>query len=83
MGGQANVDLAGEKGSCREDDRRCEKTQARLRHHPGHAPAFDEQVVDRLLEQAQVWLCLHHGPDGRLVQHAIGLAAGGAHGGTL
>ena len=58
-----------------------------LRDGAGHAVdavhRLDRQVVDRLLEQPEVWLVLETMADGRLVENAIGLRARGTHGRSL
>ena len=77
---QADVDLAGKEGARRQHDGRRVETQAGVRHDAAHAIVLDDDVVDGLLEQAQVRLRFDHAPDRRLVQHTVGLGARRAHG---
>ena len=79
----ADMDLAGEEGAGGEHHRAGAERQAHLGDHAGDAAVLDDQVVHRLLEQLEVRLAFHHAADRRLVQRAVGLAAGGAHGRTL
>ena len=51
--------------------------------HAGDPSLFDEQVVSRLLEDAQVVLAFHHAADLLPVQDAVGLGPGRAHGRPL
>ena len=50
-----------------------------LRHHTCDTIALQHQIVYRLLKQPQIGLIFECGANGCLVQHAIGLRAGGAH----
>ena len=79
----ADMDPAGEKRSGSQHDRSRTEAQTHLGHHAGHAPALDDEVVDRLLEHAEVRLRLDHRADRRPVQHAVGLAARRAYRGAL
>ena len=81
---QADMDLAGEESAGgQHDGARARNRSPICVTHAGDAAALDDQVVDRLLEQLQVRLGLHDVADGRLVQHAVGLAARRAHRRTL
>src|SRR5574337_1009703 len=81
--GLTDVDLAGEKGAGGQHHGACAERQPHLGDHAGDAAVLDDQVVHRLLEQLQLRLGFHDAADGRLVQRAIGLTAGGAYGRTL
>ncbi len=81
------MDAPAEKGSHGEHHRAGTKLEPHLRAHAGDAFAigagFQNQVVDRLLEQVQVRLCLHRLAHGGLIQQPVRLGSGGAHGRSL
>ena len=76
---EADVDLAAEEGAGAQHHRFGAKADAALGDDADGAIALDDQIVDRLLEDLQVGLVFQNGTDRRLVQHAVGLRAGGAH----
>jgi hypothetical protein len=73
------MDQAGEEGAGGQHHRFGLEAQADLGDDAGDAVAGDAEVVDRLLEQREVRLVLQPAADRRLVQHAVGLGARGAH----
>lgn len=73
------MDAAVEKSPGGEHHGARTKGNAHLRDGADHAVAFHHQVIDGLLEQAQVRLVLQAAADRGLVQHAVGLRAGRAH----
>jgi hypothetical protein len=73
------VDAAVEEGAGGQHHRAGAKAKAHLGDGTDDAVALHHQVVHRLLEQPQVGLVLQPAPDGRLVQHPVGLRPGGAH----
>ena len=56
------------------------ETNAHLRHGADHFVALHHQVVDGLLKQPQIGLVLEPAANRGLVQNAVGLGTGGAHG---
>ena len=83
VGLQAHVNLTVQKSTRRQHHGSGAELQADLGHGTHHLVAFDDEVVDRLLEQPQIRLVFQLLADGRLVQDAVGLCAGGAHGRSL
>ena len=80
---QADVDQPRQERAGRQHHRaRCE-AHADLRHGAGHAIAVEHQIVDRLLENAQVRLVLEPRADRLPIQHAVGLRARRAHRGPF
>ncbi|MCY1369004.1 hypothetical protein D9M69_560210 [compost metagenome] len=77
------MDAAVEKSARGQHHGACAERNAHLRDGADHAIAFDHQVVDGLLEQAQVRLVFQAVADRGLVQHAVGLRPRGAHGRAL
>ena len=75
--------VAGEERARGEHDGGRVEAQARLRDRADHAPAFNGDVVDGLLEHGEVGLRIDLRADRRLVERAVGLRARGAHGRTL
>ncbi len=64
---QADMNESAEEGAGGQHHAgRC-KTQTHLRHHTGDALAFDNQIADRLLEDAQIRLVLQRGAHRALV----------------
>ena len=80
---QPDVDLAGQEGAGGEHHALAAEGDADGGDGAGDTVALDQEVVHRLLEQRQVGLVFQHLADRRLVQHAVGLGAGGAHCRTL
>ena len=80
---QADVDLTVEESTRRQHDGARAEAQADLRDGTDDTVALDHQVIDGLLEQPQVRLVFQARTDRLLVQHAVGLGAGGAHGRAL
>ena len=80
---QADMDAAVEEGAGGQHHGPRSEANAHLRDGADDAVALEHQVVHRLLEQPQVRLVLQAAPDRRLVQHAVGLGARGAHGRAL
>ena len=76
---QSHVDEAGEESPRRQHHRPALEHDAELGSHPGDAVAVEQQVVNRLLKQREVRLVFQPSSDGGLVQHTVGLRAGGAH----
>ena len=76
---QADMDAPVEKGASRQHDCLASKANANLCHGPDDPVAFQQQVIDRLLEQPQVRLVLQPLADRRLVEQPIGLCPGRAH----
>jgi hypothetical protein len=77
--GQADVNLAAEKGADGEHHRGRGEAQAEPADHAGDAVALDDQVFGLLLEQGQPGLVLQRLAHRPFVEHAVGLGAGGAH----
>ena len=77
------MDAAIQKRSRRKHHGMSQKMDTALGNGPSHPIRLYHQVIDRLLEQPQIGLVFQLTADGCLVQHAVGLGAGGAHGGTL
>ena len=77
---QAHMDLAVQKSPGGQHHGFGAEGDADLRHRAHDPVAFQQQIIDRLLKQAQVGLVFQHAPDRGLVQNPIGLGAGGAHG---
>ena len=76
----AHVNLAVQKRARREHDRGGFENNSYLGNGSDDAVALHEKVIHRLLEQRQMRLVLQHAAYRCLVQHAVGLGAGGAHG---
>ena len=76
---QAHMDLAVQKSPGGEHHGFGAKRDADLRHRAHNPVAFQQQIIHRLLKQAQVGLVFQHAPDRGLVQNPVGLGAGGAH----
>jgi len=76
---QAHVDLAVEESPRRQHHGARQELQADLRHRADDTVAFDDQIIDGLLEQPQVRLVFQARTDGGLVQNTVGLGARGAH----
>ena len=64
---QAHVDLAVEESASRQHHGARQELQTDLRHGADDALAFDDQVIDRLLEQPQIRLVFQARTDGGLV----------------
>ena len=79
----ADVDLAGEEGARGQHHGGRMEAQPALGDDAGDPLALQDQIVHRLLEQAEVGLVLDHGADGGLVANPVGLAAGCPYGRTL
>ena len=75
---QAHVDLAVEESAGRQHHGARQELQTDLRHGADDAVAFDDQIIDRLLEQPQIRLVFQARTDGGLVENAVGLGARGA-----
>ena len=73
------MDLAVEESAGRQHHRARQELQADLRHGADHAVAFDDQVIDRLLEQPQIRLVFQARTDRGLVENTVGLGARGAN----
>src|SRR5688572_8255523 len=80
---EPDVDQPAEKGAGGEHDRARRELEAGLGRDAGHAVAFEQQVVDRLLEDREPRLVFEATPYRLLVEHAVGLGARRAHRGTL
>jgi hypothetical protein len=80
---KAYMDLAVQKSPGGKHHGCGAKGQADLRHRAHNPVTFDQQIVNGLLEQAELGLVFQHAPDCCLVQNPVGLGAGGAHGRTL
>ena len=77
---QADMDLAVQKSSRRQHHGFGAKRDADLRHRAHDPIALQQQIINRLLKQAQVGLVFQHAPDRGFVQNPVRLGAGGAHG---
>jgi hypothetical protein len=80
---QTHMDLAIQESPGREYHGARTETDAHLRDSAHHTVAFHHQIVHGLLEQPQVWLVFQDTADGGFVQNAVGLGAGGTHGGAF
>ena len=84
---QAHMDLAVQKSAGRQHHSAASELDADLRDGTNHAVAltvrFNQQVLDRLLEQPQIGLVFEHAANGGLVQNPVGLGPRGAHGRAL
>jgi hypothetical protein len=76
---KADMDEAGKEGAGGQHHGFGLEVQAELGDGAGDAVAGNGKVVDGRLEQRQVGLILQPAADRRLVQHAVGLGARGAH----
>jgi hypothetical protein len=73
------VNASAEEGAGGQHHGARHELEAHLRHHPGDARAVDHQIVHRLLENAEVRQFAEQRAHCLLVQHPVGLGAGGAH----
>src|SRR5690606_20440493 len=80
---EADMDFAAEERAGTQHDRAREKADAGVGDSAFDTIAMHDQIVDGLLENLQIRLVFQDFADRRLVQHAVGLDAGGAHGRTL
>ena len=69
------MDQPVQEGSCRQDDAAGVESDPGLCDDPDHPVALDQQIVDRLLKQAQIRLALQAASDRLAVQHPVGLGA--------
>ena len=76
---QAHVDLAVEESAGRQHHGARQELQTDLRHGADDPVAFDDQIIDGLLEQPQIRLVFQARADGGLVQNTVGLGARGAN----
>ena len=76
---QPDVNLAVEEGACGQHHGRGQKADAELRHGTGDALAFNDQIVAGFGKDGQIGLIFQSTADRLLVQHAVGLGAGGAY----
>ena len=74
------VDFSVQEGASRQHHRRRTKLNARLGDRTHHPIALNHQVFYRLLEKPQIRLVLQHASNGGLVQNAVRLRTGCAHG---
>ena len=81
--GEPHVHEAVQESARGEHDGACVKAQAELGDGAGDPVAFQDEVVDALLEQPEIGLVLQTATDGLPVQHAIGLGASGPDGRPL
>ena len=77
---QPHMDLAVQESTRRQHHGLGLETDTHLGHGTHHPVTLHHQVIHRLLEQPQVGLVLQRAAHGGLVQNAVGLGAGGAHG---
>ena len=80
---QADMDFAAEKGAGGEDGRFGAVVNLLLGAHTAYAPVLNDEVGNSRLEDVEVGLVLHHFAHGAFVEVAVGLGAGGAHGGAF
>jgi hypothetical protein len=80
---EADMDFAAEEGAGAQHHRFGEEANTGLRDNAFDAIAVHDQIVDGLLENAQVRLIFENGADRSLVQHAVGLCARRPHCGTF
>ncbi|MNC85341.1 hypothetical protein D3C83_09320 [compost metagenome] len=76
---QPDMDQSGKKSSGREHDRARGEPEPDLRHDTNDTIAFEQQVIDGLLKNAQARLGLEPATYRLPVEHAIGLRARCAH----
>ena len=76
---QPHMHQTGKEGAGGQHHRAPAEHDAELGFHADDAVAIEQQVVDRLLEQREIGLVFQPLPDRRLVQHPVGLRAGGAY----
>ena len=80
---QADVNPPAQEGAHGEHHRLGVELQTHLSDHAGDPVALHDQVIHSLLEDIQIGLVLQGFTHSSLVQDAIRLAAGGAHGGAF
>ncbi|MPN35441.1 hypothetical protein SDC9_182939 [bioreactor metagenome] len=73
------MDLAVEEGAGGQHHGLGHEADTKLGDGAADLVAFDDQIIAGLGENGQVGLVLEARADGLLVQHAVGLGAGGAH----
>src|SRR5579885_16478 len=73
---KANVNFAREKGACRQDYRFCPDFKSHLRENAGDPVLFNQDIVDCLLKEYQVWLIFKYLTYGLLVKHPVSLGPG-------
>lgn len=80
---KADVHHAVEEGARAKHDSLRAETEARLGHDARNAAVFDDQVINGLLEDAEVLLAFNALAHGAAVKLTVDLGAGGLNGGTL
>ena len=80
---QPDMNLAVEKGACRQDHGARPEANAHLRDGTCNSVSFENQVIAGALKQPQVRVVLDALADRCLVENAIGLRPRRAHGGAL
>jgi hypothetical protein len=72
---QAHMDQAREERPRRQNDRPGPTLETELSDNAKCAISFQEKIIHALLQEPEVWLALELGPNGPLVELAIGLGA--------
>ncbi len=80
---QSDVNFAVKESPNGQDHRFCTKLETHLGYGTHNTIVFNDQIVDRLLEDHQVWLILQRGSDGLPIQDAIGLSTSCPHRGAF
>ena len=80
---EADMNAAVQERACGQHNGPRTEANAHLRDSAHHPVALDHQVIHRLLEQRQVGLVFQPLADGRLVEDAVRLGAGGPNGRAL
>ena len=73
---QTNMNLPSQEGPCGQNDPWGVELEPHLGHNSPDGFSLDDQVINSLLENAQVILVFQHLPDRRLVENAVGLRPG-------
>ena len=77
------MDLPGEESACGEHDRARAEFEPKLSYYAHCRVALEQDVVDRLLEKAEMRLVFKAAADGLAVKRPVGLGARRPHGGTF
>ena len=80
---QADMNLAVEESADRQHHGAGAEFQAHLRYGADDAIVFDDQILDRLLEDHQVRLVFQRGADRLTIKHTVSLSARGANSRTF
>ncbi len=77
------MNFAVEEGTDRQHHRLRTEFEAHLGHRTDNTIVFDDQILNRLLEDHQVRLVLQRGAYCLAIEHAIRLSTGRPHGGAF